>query len=130
MGVNASSLAATFSNGVYIPEYAYICFQMTFACITPALIVGGFAERVKFTPLILFIVLWLTIVYFRSRTWLLGCLTSAQSARATGSALWLGRARFRRRHGRSHQCRIAGLMGALVIGKRHGYKSEPMPPHR
>jgi Amt family ammonium transporter len=63
-GVDATTLAATFSNGVYIPEYAYIVFQMTFACITPALIVGAFAERVKFTPLIIFVVLWLTIVYF------------------------------------------------------------------
>src|SRR6185369_18015214 len=44
-GVDGTTLAATFSNNVYIPEYAYICFQMTFACITPALIVGAFAER-------------------------------------------------------------------------------------
>ncbi len=62
--VDASTLAATFSNGVYIPEYAFIVFQMTFACITPALIVGAFAERIKFWPLIIFVVLWLTIVYF------------------------------------------------------------------
>src|SRR3982750_2060721 len=63
-GVDATTLAATFSNHVYIPEYAYVIFQMTFACITPALIVGGFAERVKFWPLMLFIVLWSTIVYY------------------------------------------------------------------
>ena len=63
-GVSASTYAATFSNNVYIPEYAFVAFQMTFACITPALIVGAFAERVKFTPLIIFTVLWLTIVYF------------------------------------------------------------------
>ena len=63
-GVSASTYAATFSNNVYIPEYAFVCFQMTFACITPALIVGAFAERVKFTPLLIFVVLWLTIVYF------------------------------------------------------------------
>ena len=56
-GVDATTMAATFSNGVYLPEYVYICFQMTFACITPALIVGAFAERVKFTPLIIFVVL-------------------------------------------------------------------------
>ena len=47
-GVSVESVAATFSNGVVIPEYLYICFQMTFACITPALIVGSFAERMKF----------------------------------------------------------------------------------
>jgi Amt family ammonium transporter len=52
MGVSASTYAATFSNNVYLPEYTYV-FQMTFACITPALIVGAFAERVKFTPLII-----------------------------------------------------------------------------
>ena len=62
MGVTASSVAATFSNNVYIPEYAYVIFQMTFACITPALIIGAFAERVKFWPLMLFCGLWVTIV--------------------------------------------------------------------
>ena len=59
-----TTFAATFSNGVYIPEYVFVVFQMTFACITPALIVGAFAERVKFTPLIIFVVAWLTLVYF------------------------------------------------------------------
>ena len=63
-GVTTSSLAATFSNGVYIHEYSFIVFQMTFACITPSLIVGAFAERIRFLPLMLFIILWLTIVYF------------------------------------------------------------------
>ena len=64
MGVNGESTAATFSNGVVIPEYAYIAFQMTFAMITPALIVGAIVERIRFSALILFIVLWLTFVYF------------------------------------------------------------------
>src|SRR6476620_6687449 len=64
MGVTPDSVAATFSNGVVIPELVYICFQMTFACITPALIVGGFAERMKFSALMLFIGLWVTFVYF------------------------------------------------------------------
>ncbi|MDE2412877.1 MAG: ammonium transporter, partial [Sphingomonadales bacterium] len=50
-GVNASTYAATFSNNVYLPEYTFVVFQMTFAMITPALIVGAFAERVKFWPL-------------------------------------------------------------------------------
>ncbi|MDB5715240.1 MAG: ammonium transporter, partial [Sphingomonadales bacterium] len=63
-GVDANTTVATFSNGVYIPEYVYICFQMTFACITPALIVGAFAERVKFSALMLFVALWVTLVYF------------------------------------------------------------------
>jgi Amt family ammonium transporter len=64
MGVNADSQAATFSAGVTIHEYIYICFQMTFAAITPALIVGAFAERMKFSALALFIPLWVTFIYF------------------------------------------------------------------
>src|SRR4051795_471118 len=63
-GVTADSTAATFSNGVVIPELVYVCFQMTFAMITPALIVGAFAERMKFSALVLFMVLWVTFVYF------------------------------------------------------------------
>ncbi|HEY6868404.1 MAG TPA: ammonia channel protein, partial [Novosphingobium sp.] len=64
LGVTGSTYAATFSNNVYIPELVYMVFQMTFAMITPALIVGAFAERVKFTPLMIFMVLWMTVVYF------------------------------------------------------------------
>src|SRR5262245_66027793 len=63
-GITPDSAAETFSNGVVIPEYVYICFQMTFACITPALIVGAMAERMKFSALVLFIPLWVTFVYF------------------------------------------------------------------
>ena len=63
-GVSGSTYAATFSNNVYLPEFVFVIFQMTFACITPALIVGAFAERVKFWPLMAFMVLWLTIIYF------------------------------------------------------------------
>ena len=63
-GVSTSTGAATFSNGVYIPEYVYICFQMTFAMITPGLIVGAFAERIKFSSMLVFMVLWVTFIYF------------------------------------------------------------------
>ena len=63
-GVGTGSYAATFSNNVYIPELAFVVFQMTFACITPALIVGAFAERVKFWPLMLFVVGWLLLAYY------------------------------------------------------------------
>jgi Amt family ammonium transporter len=63
-GVTLESLAATFSVGVNITELIYICFQMTFAAITPALIVGAFAERMKFSAVALFIPLWVTLVYF------------------------------------------------------------------
>src|SRR5262245_56101263 len=64
MGVTPETTVGTFSNGVVIPELVYICFQMTFACITPALIVGAFAERMKFSALMLFVALWVTFVYF------------------------------------------------------------------
>ncbi|MDE2043292.1 MAG: ammonium transporter, partial [Alphaproteobacteria bacterium] len=63
-GVDSNAQAATFSNGVYVPELAYVAFQATFACITPALIVGSFAERIKFSSMMVFMVLWVTFVYF------------------------------------------------------------------
>ena len=68
-GVDASSTSATFSNGVVIPELAYFVFQMTFAMITPALIVGAFAERIKFSACMLFILLWVTFIYFPIAHW-------------------------------------------------------------
>ena len=64
MGVTPDSTAATFSNGVVIPELVYMVFQMTFAMITPALIIGAIAERVRFSALIVFVVLWVTVIYF------------------------------------------------------------------
>src|SRR6476660_568329 len=63
-GITPDTNAETFSDGVVIPEYVYICFQMTFAAITPALIVGSMAERMKFAAIVLFIPLWATFVYF------------------------------------------------------------------
>src|SRR6185295_4608734 len=62
-GLDASANAATFSKGVVIPEFAYFVFQLTFAAITPCLIVGGFAERVKFSAILAFLVLWFTFSY-------------------------------------------------------------------
>src|SRR5471032_2838767 len=64
MGVTQDSKAATFSVDANISELVYVCFQMTFAAITPALIVGAFAERMKFSAVALFIPLWVTLVYF------------------------------------------------------------------
>ncbi|MGB5066251.1 MAG: ammonia channel protein, partial [Albidovulum sp.] len=63
-GVTPDSMAATFTDGVVIPEYLFIAFQMTFAAITPALIVGAFAERIRFSAVMLFSALWVTVVYF------------------------------------------------------------------
>jgi Amt family ammonium transporter len=132
MGVDATTLAATFSNGVYIPEYAFIAFQMTFACITPALIVGAFAERIKFWPLILFVVLWLTIVYFpiAHMVWYWAGPDFLPNAPGDHGLLWgWGALDFAGGTVVHINAGIAGLVGCLIIGPRIGYKSELMPPH-
>ncbi|HXY57920.1 MAG TPA: ammonium transporter [Methylocystis sp.] len=68
-GVDASSTSPTFTPGHVIPEYAYFVFQMTFAMITPALIIGAFAERMKFSAVFVFILLWVTVIYFPIAHW-------------------------------------------------------------
>ncbi len=131
-GVDVSTFAATFSNGVYLPELVFVIFQMTFACITPALIVGAFAERVKFTPLIVFTVVWLTIVYFpmAHMVWYWPGPDFQPGAPDDHGLLWgWGALDFAGGTVVHINAGIAGLMGCLVIGKRHGYKAEPMPPH-
>jgi len=62
-GVDYNTVAATFSKEIYIPEFSYIVFQLTFAAITPALIVGAFAERMKFSAILLFLAIWFTFAY-------------------------------------------------------------------
>lgn len=132
MGVDPTTLAATFSNGVYLPEYVFVIFQMTFACITPALIVGAFAERVKFTPLIIFTVLWLTLAYFplAHMVWYWAGPDFLNAAPDDSGLLWgWGALDFAGGTVVHINAGIAGLVGCLVIGPRMGYKSEPMPPH-
>lgn len=131
-GVDGTTFAATFSNGVYLPEYAFVIFQMTFACITPALIVGAFAERVKFTPLVLFTVAWLTLVYFpiAHMVWYWAGPDFLPAAPDDKGLLWgWGALDFAGGTVVHINAGIAGLVGCLVIGKRIGYKKEPMPPH-
>jgi ammonium transporter, Amt family len=141
-GVTASTYAATFSNNVYIPEFAFVIFQMTFACITPALIVGAFAERVKFWPLMLFMVLWLTIVYFpiAHMVWYWAgpdfladtVVKDAAGALVSQDAgyLWgIGALDFAGGTVVHINAGIAGLVGCLMIGKRIGYGKEATPPH-
>jgi Amt family ammonium transporter len=153
-GVTPESTAATFSNGVVIPEYFYIAFQMTFACITPALIVGAFAERMRFSALLLFTLLWVTFCYFpiAHMVWYwagpdaLGDAAKAVAA-ATGDAKKQAEAALElvtADAGKIFQwgaidfaggtvvhinAGIAGLVGALMLGKRVGYGREAMPPH-
>nr|PZN42488.1 MAG: ammonia channel protein [Pseudomonadota bacterium] len=119
-GVNADSTADTFTAGVVIPEFVFICFQMTFACITPALIVGSFAERMKYPALMLFILLWVTFVYFpmAHMVWF-----------SDGYLFSLGALDFAGGTVVHINAGIAGLVGCLVLGKRIGYGKEPMPPH-
>jgi Amt family ammonium transporter len=143
MGVDANSMAASFSNGVYIPEYVYICFQMTFAMITPALFVGSIAERVKFSPLLLFVALWVTFVYFpiAHMVWYWeGPDGMAAAAIKGGQALTdatadagflykMGALDFAGGTVVHINAGITGLVMCLMMGKRIGFPKEPMPPH-
>jgi Amt family ammonium transporter len=131
-GVSASTYAATFSNNVYLPEYVFVIFQMTFACITPALIVGAFAERVKFWPLMLFVVLWLTVVYFpvAHMVWYWAGPDFLPDAPTDYGYLWgKGALDFAGGTVVHINAGIAGLVGCLMIGKRVGFGKEATPPH-
>ncbi len=119
-GVTPETTAATFTDGVVLPEYVFIAFQMTFAAITPALIVGAFAERVKFSAVILFTVLWLTVVYFpvAHMVWDAAGLIYNWGAIdfAGGTVVHINAG-------------IAGLVWAIVLGPRVGYGKDNMAPH-
>lgn len=131
-GVDPTTFAATFSNGVYLPEYIFVIFQMTFACITPALIVGAFAERVKFTPLIIFVVAWLTLAYFpiAHMVWYWAGPDFLHAAPDDSGLIWgWGALDFAGGTVVHINAGIAGLIGCLVIGPRLNFKNEPMPPH-
>lgn len=131
-GVSVTSLAATFSNGVYLPELVFVMFQMTFACITPALIVGAFAERVKFTSLIIFVVAWMTLAYFpiAHMVWYWAGPDFLHTAPTDMGLLWgWGALDFAGGTVVHINAGVAGLIGCIIIGPRIGYKKEPMPPH-
>jgi ammonium transporter, Amt family len=115
MGLDSvNSLAPT------IPETVYMCFQMTFAIITPALICGAFADRMKFSAMLWFIGLWSVIVYAPIAHWVWGPDGFLGGAGvldfAGGTVVHINSG-------------VAGLMAALVMGKRRGYGTEPMAPH-
>jgi Amt family ammonium transporter len=131
-GVDASTFAATFSNGVYIPEYVFVIFQMTFACITPALIVGAFAERVKFSALMIFVVAWLTVVYFpiAHMVWYWAGPDFLPANPTDAGLIWgMGALDFAGGTVVHINAGIAGLVGCLMIGKRVGFGKEATPPH-
>jgi Amt family ammonium transporter len=137
-GVTPESVAATFSKGVVIPEFIFIAFQATFAAITCALIVGAFAERVKFSAVLLFSVLWFTFCYIPTAhmVWYWAgpdAITDEKSLEAVTAAagfLWAkGALDFAGGTVVHINAGVAGLVGAYVIGKRVGYGREAMAPH-
>ncbi|RYI34532.1 MAG: ammonium transporter, partial [Acetobacteraceae bacterium] len=119
-GVTVDSMSATFSAGYVIPEYLFIVFQMTFAAITPALIIGAFAERVKFKAVLAFCVLWGTFSYFpiAHMVWDANGYLFVKGAIdfAGGTVVHINAG-------------IAALVGCLVIGKRVGFGKDNMAPH-
>jgi Amt family ammonium transporter len=132
MNVSTSTYAATFSNNVYLPEFVYVIFQMTFACITPALIVGSFAERIKFTPMMIFMVLWMTLVYFpiAHMVWYWSGPDFFYTNQQDGGFLYLkGALDFAGGTVVHINAGIAGMVGCIMIGKRLGFGKEATPPH-
>ena len=119
-GVTMDSLAATFTDGVMIPEMIFIAFQCTFAGITCALIVGSFAERTKFSAVLLFSLLWFTFSYIpiAHMVWGTGgyLLDAGALDFAGGTVVHINAA-------------VAGLVGAYMVGKRIGYGKEAFTPH-
>ena len=112
-GVTMDSLTGT------IPEYLFIVFQMTFAIITPALIAGSFAERMKFSSMLVFLTLWLFIVYIPVAHWVWGggfLGSDGVLDFAGGTVVHINAG-------------VAGLVAALIIGKRDGYGQTNMAPH-
>ena len=137
-GLNASSIGATFTKGVYIPELAFFVFQGAFACITCALIVGAFAERVKFAGVMLFTTLWFTFAYlpmahmvwffpgpdaFTGKDAVDGVLAKSGYLWAKGALDFAGGTVVH------INAAVAGLVGAFVIGKRIGFGREAIKPH-
>ena len=119
-GVNVDSVADTFSAGFKIPEYVFIAFQATFAAITCGLIVGAFAERMKFSAVLMFTVLWFTFSYLpvAHMVWFSEGLLFKMGALdfAGGTVVHINAG-------------VAGLVGAYMVGKRLGYGKEAMTPH-
>ena len=137
-GVTPESLAATFSKGVAVPEFAYIVFQGAFAAITCGLIIGAFAERIKFSALLVFVVLWFSFSYLpmAHMVWYWagpdGYVDAAAAEKLGATAGFLfqkGALDFAGGTVVHINAAVAGLVGAFLIGKRIGYGRESMAPH-
>ena len=137
-GITVDSVAATFSKGVVIPEFTFAAFQATFAAITCALIVGAFAERIKFSAVLLFCALWFTFSYLpvAHMVWYWdgpdAISDAASLEKVTAAAGWLwakGVLDFAGGTVVHINAAVAGLVGAFMVGKRIGYGKESMAPH-
>ncbi|WP_439534779.1 ammonium transporter [Polymorphobacter sp.] len=119
-GITPDSTAATFTDGVVIPEYVFVAFQMTFAAITVSLVLGSVVERIKFSAVMAFTLVWLTIVYFpiAHMVWAAGGLFFEMGALdfAGGTVVHINAG-------------ISALVAALILGKRIGYQKDQMAPH-
>jgi Amt family ammonium transporter len=134
----ADAMAATFSKGVVIPELVFVAFQATFAAITACLILGAFAERAKFSAVLVFIAIWFTFSYtpIAHMVWFwMGpdAYTSAKvvdELNAKAGWLWqMGALDFAGGTVVHINAGVAGLVGAYLVGKRIGYGKEAMPAH-
>ncbi len=131
----SDNLGATFSTGVYIPEIVFVCFQMTFACITAALVLGGLAERVKFFGVVLFAIIWPLLVYYplAHMVWFWpgpDAVATHPTDPIRAGFIWSkGALDFAGGTVVHINSGIAALMGAIVLGPRINYRKEPMPPH-
>lgn len=137
-GITPESMAATFSKGIYVPEYIYVAFQLTFAAITPALIIGAFAERVKFSAVLLFMVIWFTFAYLpmAHMVWYwdgpdayTDAAAASVAASHAGFLFQKGALDFAGGTVVHINAGIAGLIGCLLVGKRMGFRKESLAPH-
>jgi Amt family ammonium transporter len=137
-GMTPDSVAATFSKGVVIPEFVFMAFQAAFATITCCLIVGAFAERAKFSAIVLFVILWFTFSYLpiAHMVWFwpgpddIKDAASLEAITARAGWLWQkGVLDFAGGTVVHINAAIAGLVGSFVVGKRLGYGKEAMKPH-
>ena len=137
-GITPDSVAATFSKGIVIPEFIYVAFQGAFAAITVALVVGSFAERIKFSAVLLFSVLWFTFSYLpiAHMVWYWagpdGYISAAAADKLNATAGWLfnkGALDFAGGTVVHIDAAMAGIVGAILIGKRVGYGKDSMAPH-
>src|SRR5688572_21999701 len=135
-GLTSAATVGTFSKGIHIPEMVYFCFQLTFAAITPCLIVGAFAERMRFGVVLSFVVLWFTFAYLpiAHMVWFWAgpdAYTDAAAAEAAGKTAGFlfqkGALDFAGGTVVHINAGIAGLVGCLLVGKRKGYGAQAMP---